>query len=64
MCELFGEENEANNHDETTEMCGDDIIYQNLFIIDELHLYSEHSDFIYATARRGNFYLLFYYVTS
>jgi hypothetical protein len=64
MCELFGEQNEAHNHDETPEMCGDDIIYQNSFIIDEFHVYPEHSDFIYATARRGNFYLLFYYVTS
>jgi hypothetical protein len=57
MCKLFGETEDDQNkpHD-------DDTIYEKSFILKDFHMLYEYQNDMLATARRGNYYLLFTFV--
>lgn len=68
MCKLFGgSENEEAISDSRPEVDDETLttLFDKTFMLNEFHLLSsDDNNYKFATARRGNYYLLFFYVTS
>ena len=59
MCQIFGE---SETSDELEQAGKNETNFDKVFMLKDFHLLSNDGNSIYATAKRGNFYLLFFFV--
>lgn len=57
MCKLFAES--ENDQDKPSD---DDTIYEKCFVVKDVHILHAYQNYMFATAKRGNYYLLFSFV--
>jgi hypothetical protein len=57
MCKIFGETEDDDNKPQD-----DDTIHEKCFIVKDFYLLLSDGNYMFASARRGNYYLLFRYV--
>ncbi|CAF1119934.1 unnamed protein product [Adineta steineri] len=57
MCKLFGEIEDDDNKPQD-----DDTIYEKCFILKDFHMLHSYENYKFASAQRGNYYLLFSFV--
>ena len=59
MCKIFGDSEPSN--DKLEQVCNDSTNFEKVFMLKDFHLLFNDGNCIYATAKRGNFYLLFFF---
>jgi hypothetical protein len=63
MCELLGEnEDDYIQKDEKALMGSEEMLYEKAYILRNFRMLFDDGDKMFGTARRGNFYFLFYYI--
>ena len=59
MCKIIGVAETDDNIDDLT---NEDTIYEKSFVLKDFRLLADDGNFMHATAQRGNYYLVFFYV--
>ena len=63
MCELLGEnEDDYIQKDEKALMGSEEMLYEKAYILRNFRMLYDDGNLTFGTARRGNFYFLFYYI--